>query len=140
MSSLTIIEANNKLENIDNKIRYYLAKKELELTKLEPKSIQIKEVSVEGGKRVDRYANYVINIEEYDKELNELYAEKKILEEYIENELIRLGKYREVEQLIIYYKEQITEKLTWQQISFRTHYSISQCKRIYRKWAKKRDV
>ena len=122
MSSLTIIEANNKLENIDNKIRYYLAKKELELAKLEPKSIQIKEVSVEGGKRVDRYANYVINIDKYDKELNELYAEKKILEEYIENELIRLGKYREVEQLIIYYKEQITEKLTWQQISFRTHY------------------
>ena len=137
---LTIIEANNQLEKVDNRIQYYLSQKELELAKMEPKGTEAKEIVVDGGKRVDRYVNYIINVDKYDKELNELYAKKKILEEYIENELIRLKKYNEVEQLIIYYKERVTDQLTWWQISQRVHYSERQCRRIYKKFTKKRDV
>ncbi len=133
-------EASNKIESIDNKIEYYLKKKEFELSKLMPQSIEIKPVMVDGGKRIDRYANYVIEVEEIDKELDKLYAEKQFLEEYIEKELIRLGKYREVEQLVIYYKEQCLENYTWLQISQKVHYSQTQCRNIYRKWKKKRTI
>jgi hypothetical protein len=61
-------------------------------------------------------------------------------EEYIEKELIRLGKYNEIEQLIVFYKEQTTTPYTWLEISQKVHYSITQCRRIYRKWKKQRDV
>ena len=96
--------------------------------------------SVQGGKRIDRFAKYVIEVDYIDEKLDKLYAKKKNLEEYIENELHRLGKYREVEQLIVYYKEQCQENYTWQQIAQRVYYSKEQCQRIYKKWKKERDI
>lgn len=137
---MTIKEANNKLEKIDNDIEYYLNKKELEIAKVMPKATDTTKEIVNGGKRVDRYSKYVTEIEEIDKELDILYADKKNLENYIEKELHRLGKYREVEQLIVYYKEQCLENYTWNQIAQRVYYSSAQCRNIYRKWKKERDI
>lgn len=137
---MTIKEANNKIEKIDNDIEYYLSKKEREFAKTQPQSIKIKNTITNGGKRVDKFSKYVISIKEIDEILDDLYADKKVLEEYIEKELIRLNKYSEVEQLIIYYKEQSLENLTWVEISRKVHYSITQCRRIYRKWKGERNV
>ena len=137
---MTLKEANNKLEKINNKINYYLNKKEQELAKTQPKAVKPKPIAVQGGKRVDRFAKYVISIEEIDHELDKLYADKRILEEYIEKELQRLNKYSEVEQLIIYYKEQSLDNLTWYQISQKVHYSVRQCKRIYKNFTQKRNI
>lgn len=136
---MTIKEANNKLEKIDNEIEYYLKQKELEIAKIMPKAVDTTKEIVSGGKRVERYSKYVIEIDEIDKELDILYADKKNLEEYIEKELHRLGKYREVEQLIVYYKEQCLENFTWNQIAQRVYYSPAQCRNIYRKWKKERN-
>ena len=93
-----------------------------------------------GGKREDKYAKYVIKNELLDKELDKLFKEKLLLENFIEKELLRLGKYDEVVQLIVYYKEQCLEKFTWQQISLKVHYSVIQCKRIYKKWKCQRAI
>ena len=117
---MTIKEANNRLEKIDNDIEYWLNEKELLIASVEPKSMDTTKESVSGGKRVDKFAKYVIEIEPIDKKLDILYGQKWNLEEYIEKELQRLGKYREVEQLIVYYKEQ--------------------CQRIYKKWKKERNI
>lgn len=135
---MTIKEANNQINKIDNQIEYYLSKKELELLKAQPQAVTIKDTIVGGGKRVDKFANYVISIKEIDDKLDELYAEKKIFDEYIDKELVRLKKYREVEQLIVYYKEQCPEELTWIQISFRVQLSEGHCRKIYRRWKKER--
>lgn len=140
IEELTLIQAKSKVEHIDNQIEYYLNKKEFEISKMMPKTPQITDEKVDGGKRVDKYANYVINTVEIDNILNGLYADKLLYEDFIEKELIRLNKYSEIEQLIIFYKENSKEKYTWQQIATRVNYSVSQCRRIYRKWAKKRDV
>ncbi len=137
---MTIKEANNKLEKIDNDINYWLKEKEIELTKVLPKAVDTTKEPVKGGKRVDRFAEYVIEIKPIDKELDKLYAKKRNLEDYIEKELHRLGKYREVEQLIIYYKEQCLENFTWQQIAQRVYYSKEQCQRIYKRWKKERNI
>lgn len=137
---MTIKEANNKLEKIDNDIEYYLKQKEIELSNVMPKAVDTTKEVVKGGKRVDRFSNYVIEIGDIDKKLDILYADKRNLEEYIEKELRRLGKYREVEQLIIYYKEQCLENLTWNQIAQKVHYSKEQCQRIYKKWKKVRNI
>lgn len=139
---MTIKEANNKLEKIDNDIEYWLKEKELELGNVLPKAVDVTTERVNGGKRVDKFATYVEAIEnkQIDDKLDKLYAKKRNLENYIEKELHRLNKYREIEQLIIYYKEQCVENYTWEQISQRVHYSKAQCRNIYKKWKKQRNV
>ena len=137
---MTIKEANNQINRIDNEIEYYLKKKELEMSKMMPQATKYDKTLVDGGKREDKYANYVIKNELIDKELDKLFKEKLLLENFIEKELLRLGKYDEVVQLIVYYKEQSLEKLTWQQISLKVHYSTAQCRSLYRKWKKQRDI
>lgn len=137
---MTIKEANNQINKIDNEIEYYLKKKELEMSKMMPQAIKYDKTLVDGGKREDKYANYAVKNELIDKELDRLYAEKRLLEDFVEKELIRLKKYDEVVQLIVFYKEESLKKYTWLQISQRVHISESQCKRIYRKYKKERNV
>ena len=47
----------------------------------------------------------IIENEKIDKQIDYLYKEKNILLNFIEKELIRLDKYKEVESIIIYYRE-----------------------------------
>lgn len=139
---MTIKEAKNKLERVDNQIEYWLKEKELELGNVLPQAVNTTTERVNGGKRVDKFAAYAIALEdkEIDLNLDKLYAKKRNLEDFIEKELRRLKKYREVEQLIVYYKEQCLENYTWEQISQKVFYSKAQCKKIYQKWKGKRDV
>ena len=138
---MTILEANKQIEKIDNELEYWINKKELILqAAIYPPAPDSTVERTDGGKRVDRYRYLDYSIDEIDPEIDRLYKEKKILEEYIEKELIRLGKYNEVEQLIVFYKEQTTENYTWYQISQRVHYSTTQCRRIYKKFKKQRDI
>ena len=138
---MTILEANKKIEKIDNELEYWINKKELILQDtIYPPTPDSTVERTQGGKRVDKYRFLDYSIDEIDPEIDRLYKEKKILEEYIEKELIRLGKYNEIEQLIVFYKEQTTENYTWFQISQRVHYSTTQCRRIYRKFKKQRDI
>lgn len=139
---MTINEANNKLEKIDNDIEYWLKEKELELVKTLPKATDTTLERVNGGKRVDKFLKYAeaVEVRHIDEKLDKLYAQKRNLENYIEKELHRLNKYREVEQLIVYYKEQCLETYTWIQISQRVYMSPSQCKKIYKKFREKRDI
>ena len=139
---MTIKEANNKLEKIDNDINYWLNEKEIELSKVLPKATDTTQERVSGGTRVDKFIKYAeaLEVKQIDEKLDKLYAQKKNLEDYIEKELHRLNKYREVEQLIVYYKEQCIENYTWVQISQRVYYSPTQCRNIYRKWKKERDI
>lgn len=137
---MTIRDANNQINRIDNEIEYYLKKKELEMTKMMPQATKYDKTLVDGGKREDKYTNYVVKNELIDKIVDKLYAEKRLLEDFVEKELIRLKKYDEVLKLIVFYKEQCFEKYTWLQISQRTHYSVTQCRNMYRKWKNQRDI
>lgn len=139
---MNLKEARKELEKIDNDINYWLREKELEFVKTQPGAVDTTKEIVSGGKRVDRFLKYAISVEnkKIDKELDKLYAKKQNLEEYVEKELHRLGKYREVEQLIVYYKEQCLEEYTWVNISQRVFLSVSQCKKIYKRFKEKRDI
>ena len=133
-------QANNKIEKIDNEIEYWLKEKEIFFSNVLPKGTDTTKENVKGGTREDKFAKYVIKIELIDKKLDNLYAQKSNLERFVEKELRRLGKYREVEQLIIYYKEQCLENYTWEEISRKVFYSKTQCRNIYRKWKGKRSI
>ena len=136
---MTIIEANKELERIDNQLDLLLTKRQIIIeSTIYPKSGTGERVN--GGKKEDKYKHLDYAIDTIDPEIELLYKEKKVYEEFIEKELHRLGKYNEVEQLIVFYKEQTTENYTWEQISQRVHYSVTQCRRIYRKWKKQRSI
>lgn len=136
---MTILEANKELERIDNELDFLLTKKELILEETIYPKTPVGE-RVDGGKRTDKYAHLDYAIDNIDPEIEKLYKEKRLYEDYIEKELVRLGKYNEIEQLIVFYKEQTTTDYTWEEISSKVHYSKTQCRRIYRKWKKQRDI
>lgn len=140
---LTIKDANNKIEKIDNQLEYYLNKKERAFDKTQPKPTDIRE-NIHGTSRVDANFEYVTICEELDPIIDQLQNEKQELLNFVEKELQRLGKYREIEQLIIYFKEQYIPKdkqeITWRFISKKVHASESTCKRIYKKYKKQRDI
>lgn len=136
---MTILEANKEIERIDNELDLLLTKKQIIFDSTVYPKTPIGE-RVEGGKREDKYKQLDFAIDNIDPEIEKLYEEKKMYEEYIEKELVRLGKYNEIEKLIIFYKEQTAESYTWEQISQRVHYSVTQCRRIYRKWKKQRSI
>ena len=139
---MSIKEANNRLEKVDNDIEYYLSEKERLFEKTQPGALDTTKEIVAGGKRTDRFLEYEIVLEEkkINEIIDELYAEKMNLENYIDKELHRLGKYNEVEQLVVYYKEQSIENFTWAQISQKVHYSERQCKRIYKRFRGSREI
>lgn len=137
---MNILEANKEVERIDNELDLLLTKKQIIIDSITYPSKPISGERVDGGKREDKYKHLDYAIDEIDPKIDRLYKEKKAYEEFIEKELIRLKKYDELEQLIIYYKEQTTEKLTWQQISRKVHYCKSTCRNIYRKWKEERNI
>lgn len=144
IKELTIKEANNRIEEIEHKLEYYLKKKELEFNKTQPKAMDIKADITKGGARVDKNIQYVMICEEYDPIINALQVEKEVLLDFVDKELKRIDKYRDVEQQIIYYKEQYIprypDEVTWYFISRKVHASESTCRRVYKKYKKSRYI
>ncbi len=139
---MTLKEANKELEQLENDYEYYLREKEQLLSLVLPKSTDIRTERVDGGNRSDKLLEYVEK--EDEKKINDTldYIHAKIvnLNNWIENELKILGKYDEIEQLIVYYKEIEKKNHTWVEISQKVHYSVTQCRRIYRKYKKIREI
>ena len=148
---MTLKEANEQLERLDNDYNYWLNEKERLLLLVMPKSTDIRPEMVDGGKRIDKLAKYVETMEE--KQINEtldyIQAKRENLMNWIDNELKILKKYNEVEQLIIHYKENIIIKdkytgkqreMTWEEIAKEVHYNKDHCRRIYRNYKKLRNV
>ena len=146
---MTLKEANEELERLDNEYNYWLNEKERLSLLVTPKSMDIRSEMVEGGKRVDKLALYVESMD--DKKINEtleyIQKKKQNLMNWLDNELSILKKYNEIEQLIVYYKENvmITDKytnkrrnMTWEEISKEVHYSKDYCRKIYRNYKYKK--
>lgn len=137
---MTIIEANKEVERIDNELDLLLTKKQRIIESTIYPSKPVSGERVDGGKREDKYKYLDYAIDNIDPEIENLYKEKKMYEDFIEKELIRLKKYNEVEQQVIYWKEQTTFNYTWLEISQKVHYSVTQCRRIYKKWKNQREI
>ena len=146
---MTLREANEELERLDNEYNYWLNEKERLSLLVTPKSMDIRPEMVEGGKRVDKLALYVELMD--DKKINEtleyIQKKKQNLMNWLDNELSILKKYNEIEQLIVYYKENviITDKytnkrrnMTWEEIGKEVHYSKDYCRKIYRNYKYKK--
>lgn len=140
VSNITINEINNEIRKLANKLEYWLDVKEKMFSKTQPKSIEIKDESIEGGLRTDRFASYVIECEEkeIDAKINEIQDKISILTKYVEKELLRAGEYGKVEEQVITLRD--VHKKKWRVIEKETNYSERQCIRIYQKYHSKRYI
>lgn len=143
IKALTIKEANKEIERIDNQLDYYLNKKEKAFNRTQPKATNITD-DVHGTSKIDSNLEYAMICEQVDPIIDRLQEDKQLLLDFVDKELKRLGKYRELEQLIIYYKEQYipkpNENVTWYFISKRVYASEATCKRLYRRYKYKREI
>lgn len=137
IESMSITDIKSKIEELQNKLDFFLQKKEQAFLLTQPKTNKLKEVSVEGGKRVNLYDKYVMTSEELDPVIDFLQDEMKLLEDFLNKELERIDKYDEWEQKVIYLRE---EGKTWLYIACNTPFSIRTCQRIYRRYTNKRSV
>lgn len=135
LNDLTVWKAKNKLTHLENRREMLL--KEKELRKPTYKSTDFSKESVNGGTREDKFINYAIHVEDIDEQINLIDEEIEIYRTFIEKELKRMDEYDDWEQKVIYMKE---SGHTWLQISLKTPFSISTCRRIYRNYVKKRSV
>lgn len=137
---MNIYIANSRIFEIEGEINDLLNKKEEELCNVLPKSSNFEKEKIFSS-RVDNNKNlyFIIENEKIDKQIDYLYKEKNILLNFIEKELIRLDKYKEVESIIIYYRENKLKKYTWEFISKKVHLTERQCRNIYKKFKRIRN-
>ena len=142
---MTLKNANFEVEKLTNDLKRLLREKELLETMILPKSTTLDKIVVDGGSHVNLIEKYaeLTELEKWkdlDKKIVETQDKIKNNMDWIDEELRILKKYDKVEQLIVYYKEIATKNYTWRDISNLVHYSESQCKRIYKKYKRKRDI
>lgn len=142
---MTLKKANFEVEKLTNELKRLLREKEILETMILPKSINLDKIVVDGGSPVNLIEKYaeLTELEKWkdlDEKIVETQDKIKNNMDWIDEELRILKKYDKVEQLIVYYKEIVTKNYTWRDISNLVHYSESQCKRIYKKYKRKRDI
>ena len=139
---MTLKEANYEVEKLENDIDLLLKEKEVLESKVGVQSVDISKIVVDGGKRVDRFVEYVSSkeLKNLDAKLQEKQERKENLLNWIDKELKILKKYDKVEQLIVYYKEIVPQKYTWHEISSLVHYSKDYCRKIYARYKNLRDI
>ena len=140
---ITIGNVASKIKEVRNQLELYVELKNKSLLQVLPKSKELQRGSVNGwSKRVDKFLDYSINVEEYDNYINLLNERLMSLINFEENELKRLKKYNEVERLIIVLKD---EGKTWREIEIMCDKkeiacSIATAKRIWKKEKKQRSI
>lgn len=122
-------EIRNKILEIDNRINFLLEKKEINFKKTQPGSPLLKETMVDTSRSiVDKFALYMINDEELDKEIQELRDNLIIWIKYYNEEIKRLHKYNDL-LMIEFLKNELSWK--WEEIDNYLHYAPGGTRKKY---------
>lgn len=133
---LTLKEIKRFIEELENDLEYFLAKKEILFNKTQPSAVDYSKDSVQGGKRANKYDDYVASIEELDinENIDKIYCLLKINQDWYDKKLEILGEYEPLIRKIIELRENDTK---WELIAGRVGYSARQCQRYYDKYLKR---
>lgn len=133
MDHLSISNAIVMKDQLTKELELYLEQKEINFIKTQPSSPIMKDI-IEGKSdsfRIsDKYTHYIIKDEQLDIKIFALEKEINALEKYIISQMEIINK-AGGDYLIKYYRD--IEKLSWNKISKKTHYSVRQCHRLYSK-------
>lgn len=126
---MTIREAKNDLERINNELELYLEKKQINFEKTQPQASKFKDVILPTGFVNNKFLHYVIKDENLDSKIIALQKEKNAIENFIINEMERILK-NKGNEYIVYLRDEM--KLSWDKICRRTDYSLRQCHYLYK--------
>lgn len=127
IENLNIFSAYSEIKAIERKIELLLTLRQT-LEGIKPN--RLKEILVDGGFREnDIILNAIIKKDKYTESLQALYKSKNAYEKYILDELDRL-KLSQPQMVVKYYRDY--KKMSWEEITKKTHYSIRQCHRFYK--------
>jgi hypothetical protein len=138
ISNMTITDINNEIKKLENQLIYWLNRKEQIFNLTQPQVTDFTKEKVKGNTREDKFASYVIKNEVIDPHIEEIQNEIEALATYIDSELERIEEYDPLMRQIIKLKE--VDKLIWNDIAIKVNYSERQCRRIYIKWKKQRNI
>ena len=126
---LSIKEARNEIEKLNNELDLYLTNKKINFLKTQPGSTKFKEiVTSKSNKIFDKFCHYVIKDEDYDIKIYSLQESILSYETYIIKEMKRIYSNGGSEEIVFLRDE---EEMKWQDISNITYHSVRQCHRLY---------
>ena len=129
---LTIREVKNEIKRLENELNVYLTKKNINLLKVQPKAMQIKDIVVDSSHtNFDKFLNYIQKDEEYDTKIYGLLASIYSYKSYIANEIKRMAEYDEI-SYIVYLREE--EKKSWREIDRILHHGENYSKVKYSRY------
>jgi len=129
---MTIIEANEEIEHLNNQINYLYQEKERIFYLTQPQATKFDGERVSGGIRRNKLDDYAIQTEIIDNQISDLKGQLRHLMNYVENELKTISKYKPLEAAIIKDREEL--HLYWYEIANKEGFCERQCRRIYDKY------
>ena len=135
---LTIREARNEIEKLENELDLYLTKKKINYVKTQPGSSKFKDVVTNRTNEIfDKFSHYIIKDEELDTKIYSLQESILSYQEYILKEMKRISKI-EPHKIEVYELREDMEfirknkrKRTWLEIAELIGYSDRQVHRFY---------
>ena len=135
---LTIREVKNKIKRLENELNVYMTKKNINLLKVQPRAMQIKDLVVDSSHtNFDPFLNYIQKDEEYDVKIYGLLASIYSYKAYIANEIKRMAEYDEI-SYIAYLREE--EKKSWREIDRILHHGEGYSKLKYIRYKKDKKI
>ncbi len=135
---LTIKEARNEIEKLENELDVYLTKKKINYVKTQPGSSKFKDVVTSRTNAIfDKFSHYIIKDEELDTKIYSLQESILSYQEYILKEMQRISNIEPYKLKVYELREDMdfirdhNRKRTWLEIAELTNYSDRQAKRIY---------
>jgi len=143
IEEISILDINRKLKNVECDLEYYLHQKERSFNRTQPKPVDITKEPTQGGKRENKFDNYVIKNEELDPMIDLLQDERIALEKLLISKLQASGEYAVILQTLIGLKER---HYSWPKIEKKyiatgiLPVSLGTCRNIWKKYICMRNV
>lgn len=135
---LTIREVKNEIKKLENELNIYMTKKNINLLKIQPRAMQIKDIVVDSSHtNFDPFLNYIYKDEECDIKIYGLLVSIYSYKAYIAKELKRMSEYDEI-SYIAYLREE--EKKSWREIDRILHHGEGYSKLKYIRYKKDKKI
>lgn len=136
---LTIREARNEIEKLENELDVYLTKKKINYVKTQPGSSKFKDVVTNRTNEIfDKFSHYIIKDEELDTKIYSLQESILSYQEYILKEMQRISNIEPYKLKVYELREDMefirkyNRKRYWIEIAETLNYSEKQVRRIYK--------
>lgn len=136
---LTIKEARNEIEKLENELDVYLTKKKINYVKTQPGSSKFKDVVTSRTNAIfDKFSHYIIKDEELDTKIYSLQESILSYQEYILKEMQRISNIEPYKLKVYELREDMdfirkyNRKRYWMEIAETLNYSEKQVRRIYK--------